>query len=538
MVDVWKELGKAIGSIFKPIFEIPGAIWKSLGDAAGTLMKGFMDATEDLVEVIEPTITGLMPDIFEEATAALGEGSPPEEIKTAVDKFIAELMKMIETESKTESKSLPTGADLAVVQGKLVAGIMGMYAVTHVLSLALDASGPAKAWGFKAAVMDMMYQFKMSDVIGPMIQAPIWAGVITPMRMQARAANPYEVPDARWITGLAARGIIPDDRYKEAMGYQALSAEWADWLAEGEKRLPFFADLKPMVHRGELTVAEARDILARQAFKEEHLDAYEALIPEIPGLSDLRRIAVRESYPGAPPGLRPEDSAAWHYGEMTRWLGKTGYSAYWSEALWGAHWIIPTKSQADDLLHRGEIDEDEHTALLILNDIAPEHIPHLRALSWDLPGAIEARWMFRWGKIGVDELGELLKAGGLKPEWVPRVASAVATNQFLSDIGALETNIKADLRDGLILEPVARVDLLALGYPEAFVEFHIADAVHDREVKYKKARVGTLEDYYQGDIINSDELEAHGKKIIVDATTRGLWLDEQYFKKTGRERSE
>ena len=538
MVDVWKELGKAVGSIFKPIFEIPRAIWKSLGDAAGDLMKGFMDATEDLVDAVEPTIMGLMPDIFEEATAALGEHSPPEEIKESVDKFIKQLMEMIEKEAETEGHSLPTGDELRVKQGKLVAGIMGMYAVTHVLSLALDASGPAKAWGFKAAVMDMMYQFKMSDVVGPMIQAPIWAGIIKPMRMQANAANQYEVPDARWITGLAARGIIPDDKYKEALGYQALSAEWADWLAEGEKRLPFFADLKPMVHRGELTVSEARDILARQAFKAEHLDAYEELIPEIPSESVLRHIAVREAYPGAPPGLAPEDSAAWHYGEMTKWMGKIGFSAYWSEAEWGAHWIIPTKSQADELLHRGEILEEEHTALLILNDIAPEHIPHLRALSWDLPGSIEARWMFRWGKIGVDELGELLKAGGLKPEWVPRVASAVATNQFLSDIGALETNIKADLRDGLILEPVARVDLLALGYPEDFVEFHIADALHDREIRYKKTRVGTLEDYYQGDIINIDELEAHGEKIIVDTTTRGLWLDEQYFKKIGRERPE
>ena len=80
MVDVWNELGKALGRALKPLAEIPAAIWKSFGDAAGNLIKGFVGAADDLKDTLEPTIINLMPTVFEEAAAGLSAGSPPKEI--------------------------------------------------------------------------------------------------------------------------------------------------------------------------------------------------------------------------------------------------------------------------------------------------------------------------------------------------------------------------------------------------------------------------------------------------------------------------
>jgi len=56
--------------------------------------------------------------------------------------------------------------------------------------------------------------------------------------------------------------------------------------------------------------------------------------PMIPGIADQIRFAVREAYPG----VAVEDIPA----EMEKWIGYLGYSKFWADAYWNAHWIIPT----------------------------------------------------------------------------------------------------------------------------------------------------------------------------------------------------
>ncbi|MCK4300850.1 MAG: hypothetical protein KAX80_15010, partial [Planctomycetes bacterium] len=362
MVDVWAELGRAVGRALKPLADMATAIWTSFGDATGDLIKGFMAGAQDVKDAVEPTVSGLLPDGFDEAATALGEHSPDPKTKEAVDKFIAELMKMIEKQSKTEGKSLPTGEQLATTQASLVAGIIGMYAATHAVSIALDATHPLKEWGFKAAMMDMMFQFKMSDVIGPMIQAPIWPALVVPLRMRARAANPYDVPGSGVLPYMRAKGIIDDAVYKQDMSYHALDPVQSDRMLANTYRYPGFGDMRTMIHRGVATWDDAKEALEKNLIKAEYIDAYETLVPSVPGVGDLVRFAVREAFPDAV-GFEA------HYVRMSTWMAQQGYDQYFADAFWTAHWIIPSIGQADTMLHRGTITEEEHTALYILNDI-------------------------------------------------------------------------------------------------------------------------------------------------------------------------
>ena len=116
------------------------------------------------------------------------------------------------------------------------------------------------------------------------------------------------------------------------------------------------------MHRGSKTWGDARAAMAKSLIHVEYLDAYEGLVPSIPSVSDLVRFAVREAYPDA-------TTYEEHHLKMEEWIGKIGYSKYFSDAFWAAHWIIPTTGQADDLLHRGRITEADHTALYILNNL-------------------------------------------------------------------------------------------------------------------------------------------------------------------------
>jgi len=517
MVDVWHELGLALGRALKPLKEIGAAVWTAFGDAAGDLVTGFMGAADDLSTSMEPTISSLLPNVIAEATTALSEGSPPPEIKESVDEFIKQLMAMIEKESKTEGKSLPTGADLALVQGKLVAGIVGMYAATHAVSIALDATHPLKDWGFKSAIMDMLFQFKMSDVIGPMIQAPMWAGVVTPLRMRARANAPYEVPGTGILPYLMAKNIVTDEEYKLNMKYSAYDETWSAAMLENTWRYPGFGDMRTMIHRGVKTWGDAKKALAMNLTETSYIDAYEQLIPSIPGVGDLVRFAVREAYPDA-------KTFTEHYAKMSEWMAKQGYDQYFADSFWDAHWIIPTISQADELLHRGDITVAQHTGLYILNDIRPQDIDALRSLTWKLPGRIESRWMYRWGEIDATDLRDYLVKDGLDPIYADQVATAMAKNQFLSDINRQIANIKGDYARGYSVEAGLRGDLTALGMRPEIVEYHVLDALDDRIRSIADGELRTLRAQYARGAMTMDEIITIVATIIIDKVARDAWL--------------
>ena len=518
MVDVWNELGKALGRALKPLADLATGVWTAFGDAAGDLVKGFIGAARGLGESTRPIIEDLMPGVFDEATAALGEGSPPKEIKEAVDKMVKQLMTMIEKESKTEPKSLPTSVELATRQASLIAGVMGLYAVTHAVSMALDASHLFKEWGFKRAIMDMLFQLDMGKVVGPMIQAPIWSSIITPMRMRANEQYPYQVPGTGVLPYLRAKELIDDPTYRTSMKYQALDETWSSSMLANTWRYPDFSDLRTMIHRGVKTWDDAKSALKMSLLQADYLDVYKELVPSIPGVSDLVRFAVREAYPDA-------KTFEEHYAKMTSWIGKVGYSTYFADAFWTAHWVIPSPGQADDLLHRGLITEEAHTALYILNDIRPQDIPALRKLTWSLPGRIDARWMFRWGEIDVSGLRDLLVKGGLDPAHADKVAIATARNQFLTEINRQIMNIKADFAKGYSVEAGLKRDLEALGLRSEVVEYHVVDALSDRDRSMRDERLRMLKARYTRGAVTMAQVIAEAEEILVDEAVRRAWLE-------------
>lgn len=517
MVDVWKELGIAVGKALKPLADMSQAIWTGFGNAAEGLIKGFMGGVKDIKTDVEPTVTSLITGLVDSGSTSLGEDSPPKEIKESVNTFVTSLMDMIEKQSKTKGESLPTDAELAKTQAGLVASIIGMYAATHAVSIALDATHLIKDWGFKTAIMDMLFQFKMSDVIGPMIQAPIWASMVTPLRMRARFNNPYEVPGVAVLPYMVAKGIITDVDYKLNMKYSAYDATWSDHMLENTWRYPSFGELRTMVHRGTATMEDVKSALTKNLVHADFLDGYQELVPSIPAVSDLIRYAVREAYPDA---VTFEE----HYAVMSGWMAKTGYSQYFADAAWTAHWEIPSIGQADEMLHRGMITEEEHRALYILNDIRPQDIDSLRALTWKLPGRIESRWAFRWGEIDVTDLRDFLVKDGLDPVYADQVATAMAKNQFLSDINRQIANIKGDYARGYSVETSLRSDLEALGMRSEIVEYHILDAVSDRTRSIHDDELRTLRAQYARGALTMAEIIGTVTPIIIDEVARDAWL--------------
>jgi len=517
MADVWNELGKAVGRALKPLAEIPAAIWKSLGDAAGDMMEGFIKSVKGISDVVEPIMTPLLTGAIDEATDALMPGSPKKEVKKAAENLTKALMEALAREVPEEGESPPSLEILLAAVAGIITTNVGLYVGTCGVTMGLDAPVLTKELGFRQSAMDLISSFQLPAMIGPTLQAPVWSGVIAPLRMRMNQKFPYLIPETRDLSSMRAKDIITNEGYEENMSFHAIDKTWAAAMLESTARYPSFSELRTMIHRGIITWEDAKSALAKSLIHVDHLAAYEGMVPSIPGFGDLRRYAIREAFPDA-------TTFEEHFERMKFWMMKQGYSDYFATADWNAHWIIPSIGQADEMLHRGMITVEQHRSLYILNDIRPEDIDDLRALTWKLPGRIESRWMFRWGEVDVTDLRDALVMDGLDPAYADKVAIAVAKNQFLSDINRQVANIKGDYARGYSVETSLRSDLSALGLRSEMVEYHVVDALSDRVRSIHDEELRTLRaQYARGAITMADVVEA-STKIIVDKVARDAWL--------------
>jgi hypothetical protein len=361
-----------------------------------------------------------------------------------------------------------------------------------------------------------------SMVTGMIVGTILGTGIRTPLTYQVNKMLRPVVPSERDLVDLRTERIITSDEYLAAQACHGLSDAWSNRLVEKAWRVPGYGELREMLWRGEISEAVLTEAMEYMSVRGDFLGPYLALTTRIPGPGDLVTMAVREVF--TRPELQEELPE-----EFVEWMQKQGYKEPWPAYFWAMHWRLPSVTQVYDMHHRGIPMPFGVEDFLRLADISPEWREPLEKLSWSLPGAIYSRWMFRWGELGVDGLEELLVKGGLDPEWAPTVARAVAKNQFLREIHMLETNIKADLRDGFISEATARADFTELGYPGTFIEYHVKDALRDRARKHHQARLELYEDWYLKDLLTYDELESHAAEIIVDPNERELFLEDAWI---------
>ena len=188
--------------------------------------------------------------------------------------------------------------------------------------------------------------------------------------------------------------------------------------------------------------------------------------PEIPGSGDLIRFVVREV-------IVPD--------EFHMAMSLQGFSRYWSEAYWEAHWILPPPDRTRTLFLRKKIPEAEYRKFLIWYDFKPDPRPGISLSDvdimlesqYDWPGRIETRWMLEWGEISAAEAEDLLKAEGLDPAWSPRVARAYLLNQLRDEYNRVRMVLMTRRREGFLKTEAFREALKALNFAAHTIEASI-----------------------------------------------------------------
>jgi len=245
--------------------------------------------------------------------------------------------------------------------------------------------------------------------------------------------------------------------------------------------------------------------------------------PQIPGPGDLIRFVVREVI---------------DVGVFRTNLALQGFSTFWADAFWEAHWELPSRGELVDAYHRGVIPEAELNKFMVWHDYKPEPRPGISKSDLEILSGIrktliprvDLRRAYAAGSLSYDELVDRYRGLGYEDdsELMANIQVAVA---FTAEMGKLRDNAKDDFVRGLILEETLRADLAELGYGAEAIEYFVADAKADRERKHKQDLIAQYKDGYLKDLVTDDDLAARTGEIILDPDTLTLFLEAAYVAK-------
>jgi len=402
--------------------------------------------------------------------------------------------------------------------------------VSEAAASAGDAAHPLKQLQLRAMVASLVESLGVGAIIGAVTMLPVTVGLVTPLRYWYQETFTPYVPREDALTGLATERLLSVSEYYVNMRKQGYNEFWSDRMLQAAWRTPAYAELQQMVWRQKITTGTLEGALRLQGIREDFIAGYVDLVSRIPGPGDLITMMVREVIARA---------------DFDKFMPMQGYYPPWPEYFYEMHWILLPLGEVRRARHRGHIDDEELAKFLVLHDYKPEPRPGIKTsdrdlaakLIWDLPGRIDTRWLFRWGLIPVERIEELLVKDGMDPEWAPLVAEAYAKQQVATEINRLRDNVKADLKDGYTDEETARADLAELGYPPAFVEFHVQDALRDRERAHKKELLDHYHYCFQSDIPTVPAFEEAVREILVVEEAAGLFIERAYVKKLGKKKA-
>ena len=225
----------------------------------------------------------------------------------------------------------------------------------------------------------------------------------------------------------------------------------------------------------------------------------------IPGAGDMINMVVREAIPVDVFKLN---------------MLYQGFDEYWTTAYWEAHWVLPGFGDLRAAWWRGVIGDDQFNAYIVLHDYKPEPRKEgwvsdqdmIAALSYELPGRIDARWMFEQGVIDTDTHLQLTRARGMHPDWAEKVVEAEERAAIRAEVEASIRENAAIYAAGRWTEAEFRDMVAALDLGPKLTEFWVARANAMRARKLWLDRLDSLDYAYRYDIMTQDayigELEA------------------------------
>jgi hypothetical protein len=165
---------------------------------------------------------------------------------------------------------------------------------------------------------------------------------------------------------------------------------------------------------------------------EDRLELLKELAYRIPGVQDIIRYVVKEAY--APEIYKAFGQDQEYPAVAEKDAEKAGVRPDMLLKEWISHWDLPSVGNGYEMLHRGQITQDQLSLLLKARDIMPFWRDKLTAISWSLPTRIEVRMMAQLGLVDKAFIMKILEADGLAKEYRSTVADMNIVRGIRSDL--------------------------------------------------------------------------------------------------------
>jgi hypothetical protein len=172
--------------------------------------------------------------------------------------------------------------------------------------------------------------------------------------------------------------------------------------------------------------------LPKLGLSKEQIELLEEALYRIPGVQDIIRYVVKEAY--APEIYKAFGQDQEYPSVAEADAAKAGVRPDMLLKEWISHWDLPSVGNGFEMLHRGEITQDQLSLLLKARDIMPFWRDKLTAISWTLPTRIEVRMMAQLGLVDKPFIMGILKADGLAEEYRSTVADMNIVRGIRADL--------------------------------------------------------------------------------------------------------
>ncbi len=265
------------------------------------------------------------------------------------------------------------------------------------------------------------------------IKADVWEYVTRSITHGMSYSADFYLPDANLLLDYYLRHIEPDITVLyDKMRSHGIPPEETDKLLVA-KQLRFPSDIVGQLYlRDKEKYNKYWDDVAQLGVDVERIIALKELAYKIPGVQDIIRYVVKEAY-------SPEIYKA--FGQDAEYpiiaeadAEKAGVRPDHLLKEWIAHWDLPSVGNGFEMLHRGEITQEQLSLLLKARDIMPFWRDKLTAISWSLPTRIEIRMMAQLGLVDKAFIMDMLEKDGLAEEYRSAVADMNIVRGIRSDI--------------------------------------------------------------------------------------------------------
>jgi len=333
-------------------------------------------------------------------------------------------------------------------------------------------------------------------------------GMIRPFsQLAANKANALARPtrlDAPAAFAALKRGAITDEEFRSHCRQHG----WPDIALEAFQEI--FAqrvgvgDLSTLLLRQVMSESEFDAELTKRGYKQDEITKLKELQKVIPGLGDIIRMAVREAF--TPEVVSRFQLHAELPGEMVEWASKQGLSREWAEAFWASHWELPSLTMGFEMLHRGEITEDEMRLLIRTHDVSPFWRDKLLNISYSPYTRVDVRRMYNVGVIGEEEVYRTYRDLGYNHEKATNLTAFTVALSNAAERDLTKTDILNGLKIGYFRIEEAHPLLMSLGYSTQEADYYVSKVLYDLWQDEIKEQVKYLRQQYVRSLISQNDV--------------------------------